>query len=308
MGCHAVDGTQSNANWFNLPNSTIVRGIQLSEHPTSSDPSDLNALKAVNYNLRTSREWDRYRHHRRQVMRLLVDAASQLGHLFTATPRLLVIGAGNCNDLELKICLNHFSEVHLVDIDNVAVGTGVDRQFRKPDSRIRIHGEVDLLKTHQLPCPAAQTVLSACVLSQLIDTVAQHDSTASQAEALAVQIQRLRQNHLQLLTRHCEPNGRIILITDFVSSDTVPELGQRTDEQLASLAVSWLQEGNFFTGLNPFAIKQAWQDDTTLSPLLAGIRIEKPWKWQIGDRYFAVTAILATRNEKRVAPTLVNND
>jgi hypothetical protein len=58
--------------------------------------------------------------------------------------RLLVLGAGNCNDLDLPTLLRTFSEVHLLDVDLEAMTLGVQRQGLHAESPIYLHGNVDV--------------------------------------------------------------------------------------------------------------------------------------------------------------------
>lgn len=55
---------------------------------------------------------------------------------------LLVMGAGNCNDLELSKLVKHFASVTLVDIDKQALEKGV-RQLRS-DKKLVLKGDVDV--------------------------------------------------------------------------------------------------------------------------------------------------------------------
>src|SRR5512145_3246665 len=70
--------------------------------------------------------------HRLAQMRLLLGAAPKGG-------RVCVLGAGNCNDLDLPELAEHFAEVHLVDIDEVALRTAVRGQSSEVKARIRPH-------------------------------------------------------------------------------------------------------------------------------------------------------------------------
>src|SRR3954462_10585267 len=87
-------------------------------------------------NQSTRGQWDWYASHRRAVERLIVPE--------TRGGRICVLGAGNCNDLDLKWLAGAYAEVHLVDIDPAALERAVARQGVADVLAIRSHAPVDL--------------------------------------------------------------------------------------------------------------------------------------------------------------------
>ena len=83
--------------------------------------SQVNRVKDTHLqrNLSTRDCWDGYAHHRSVVTELLVRASS------SDKSSLCVLGAGNCNDLDLQQLQHNFSEIHLVDLDDEAISEGV---------------------------------------------------------------------------------------------------------------------------------------------------------------------------------------
>src|SRR3569623_288448 len=75
-------------------------------------------------------QWDLFAHHRRQIERLIVPPAGG--------GRLYVLGAGNCNDLDLAYLATAYAEARLVDIDPAALDRAVDRQGVKGVRRWRM--------------------------------------------------------------------------------------------------------------------------------------------------------------------------
>src|SRR5262245_33928069 len=73
-------------------------------------------------NRSTSGQWQLFASHRRNLERLLVPEEPERG------ARICVLGAGNCNDLDLKWLMQVYTQVHLVDIDPGAVSEGLRRQ------------------------------------------------------------------------------------------------------------------------------------------------------------------------------------
>ena len=144
-----------------------------------------------------ARRWESFQRHRDRVTSLCVAAARG------GTGRLSVLGAGNCNDVDLPVLLQTFREVHLVDLDSQALQFGVERQLTGGSSgsgRVVLHGGVDMTgiaerlaawSQGQPPqqselrecaelassCPLMElaepfdVVASVCLLSQLIDAV-----------------------------------------------------------------------------------------------------------------------------------------
>ena len=109
--------------------------------------------------------------------------------------RLCVLGAGNCNDLDLPRLAERFAEIHLVDLDATAVTQAVKRQGMEGSAKVHIRAPVDLTgiadslatwcraKTSQdqidavirraVDAPVAlkgpfDVVLSPCILSQIV--------------------------------------------------------------------------------------------------------------------------------------------
>lgn len=59
-------------------------------------------------------------------------------------------------------------------------------------------------------------------------------------------------------------------------------------EQLPSLVASLIEQGNFFTGCNPFALLALLRRDPLLAPLVAEVQFLRPWRWQFIGRTYAV--------------------
>src|SRR3954447_9511200 len=90
------------------------------------------------FNLSTRDHWPHFASHREQIERLLV--ADGLG----GGGRLCVLGAGNCNDLDLPTLAEVFDEIHLVDLDPAALEAAVARQGMLASHKIHRHAPVDL--------------------------------------------------------------------------------------------------------------------------------------------------------------------
>jgi hypothetical protein len=86
-----------------------------------------------------------------------------------------------------------------------------------------------------------------------------------------------------------------VLITDFNSSVSCPELASIADEQLPEFTARLINERNFFTGLNPFVLQAMFQQDPWLRTHMDQVRLSKPWRWSFPTRTYVVCAIRAVR-------------
>lgn len=75
--------------------------------------------------------------HRRRVTDLIVDRS------FRQDSRLAVLGAGNCNDLDLKILAASFAAVDLFDLDAKVLARGIRFQLMESSPCLFMHGDVD---------------------------------------------------------------------------------------------------------------------------------------------------------------------
>jgi hypothetical protein len=251
--------------------------------------------------------------HRQRVMELLVAAASP------GRP-LALLGAGNCNDVDLPELLPHFSEVHLVDWDAEALARAVDRQGVADDRRIVLHGGVDLTGltefwSHPGPPSAEQLaaavdaaqhadwplpratfgcVASLCVLSQLIDMAVQWLGPSHPLRGNLIEALRLR--HLQRLVECLAPGGTGLLLSDFMSSSTAPALLDATESELPKVVAQHLSRGNFFQGLHPGVVWQLVSGDSWFRERVDCSNPTPPWNWNLGNRVYAVSALRFNRH------------
>src|SRR5437868_8579473 len=110
---------------------------------------------------RQSRDaWERYAAHRRKIHALISAADCAPGG------RLCVLGAGNCNDLDLQSLEREFAEIHLVDLDRDAIEDGIARQQLSGCAHVVLHAPCDLIE-EQLPERRFDLVLSAGLITQM---------------------------------------------------------------------------------------------------------------------------------------------
>jgi hypothetical protein len=261
---------------------------------------------------RTTREaWELYAGHRRRVAELLARSGTRRG-------RLCLLGAGNCNDLDLDRLADAFTEVHLVDLDADALAEGVARQAPRASERIVRHAPVDVTgvaarlsawNDHRRPsndealdcvraaeaAPAPElpgpfdAVASVGLLTQLINSA--QLALGGEHPQLVPLIIAIRHRHARLMLELLRPGGEGLLVSEIVSSDTAPELAVVDESQLPELATRLIQSRNFFTGCNPFALQALFQNDSDLAPLVAQVQLLRPWRWQFVNRVYAVSGL-----------------
>jgi hypothetical protein len=264
-------------------------------------PMPTNGLLCVQsaMNRSTRGQWQMYGSHRQQIERLIVPASRGL--------RACVLGAGNCNDLDLQWMLQVYREVHLVDLDADALTQGVKRQQCEQNSKLHRHAPVDLsgvadiiLTWKQSPPDDAQInecqrrlnasdgpvadkaasfdlVLSPCVLSQLLIGV--RDAIGSSHPRYPQLRDALRQCHLRMISNMLAPGGQAVLAIDLVSSEDFPSLASVPNEQAPDLMRALIEKGKCFAALAPRDMRRALahgQQATT------DMRFTAPWIWHLG--------------------------
>ena len=264
------------------------------------------------FNAASRDQWSAFAGHRARVSALLgVGAAPR-------PTRLCVLGAGNANDLDLSALLRAHREVHLVDLDPDALVQGVSRQRVADHPALKRFGGVDV--TGMLDAVAAwssrttltppdlaalagwpssrvalglpgpyDVVASTCLLSQLLGGIflALGKAHPQFPAALAA----LRRGHLRLLSQLAAPGGEAILITDVVSSDTLPSLSSLSDRELPALLPRLARERNHIHGVHPDAIVSVIRHDPVLKGRVAGCETVAPWRWSLHARSYLVWAV-----------------
>jgi hypothetical protein len=264
------------------------------------------------FNQESRDRWESFAGHREKVTRLLGSGVAP------ATGRLCVLGAGNCNDLGLATLLETYREVHLVDLDAEALAAGLRRQSVATHPGLHQHGNfdvtgmLDVMSTWSpqaridptdvaacadvpvqsiaplLPGPF-EVVVSTCLLSQLILYLV-HTVGEGHPQFLML-LQSVRAGHLRLLTHLVAPGGTAILITDVVSSETVPTLGSVPDAALSGLLARLIRERNFFHGVNPAVLDTLATHDPVLRTHKLNQETLSPWRWDLGPRLYLVSAM-----------------
>jgi hypothetical protein len=280
------------------------------------------AASQVALNKETLGDWDVFAAHRRRLMGLLNKERPPAG----SRQRLCVLGAGNCNDLDLALLRQRYAQIDLLDLDGAALSAGVGRQGFSQAPALNLHGNVDLsglldrmagwsahtviadaeleaCRTEPtrtigclLPDASFDAVVSTCLLSQLIDSVV--DAVGIGHSRVHDLVAAVRAGHLRLLMHLLAPGGHGFLVTDLVSSDTAPMLASVPQEGVPALTAQLIAAGNHFLGVAPAQLTAALQTDPMLVAQLRELDYARPWLWTLGPRLYAVYAI---RMQKRPA-------
>ncbi|HWB13124.1 MAG TPA: hypothetical protein VG826_28120 [Pirellulales bacterium] len=145
-----------------------------------------------------------------------------------------------------------------------------------------------------LPGPF-DVAVSAGLLSQLIDGVVL--SLPPTSASFMQLLLSVRSGHLRLLARLTAPGGHGLLITDFVSAATAPELTSLSDDHVGELADRLAATGNFFHGINPVFLPQLFEQDSMLRSLISRVNHRGHWIWNQRSRRYAVLAIEFERRQ-----------
>jgi SAM-dependent methyltransferase len=280
-------------------------------------------------NAGTRGQWALFASHRRRIEQLLDSALPQkspslLGQA-QRLPRLCVLGAGNCNDLDLRLLARRFADIHLIDIDPAALARGIHRQDVAGLNRLHCHAPIDLTglaptfdrwlgvepaaseigaaieAAKTAPPPAVpgpfDVVLSSCVLSQLLGPA--RDRLQVNRHLLPSLGRAIISRHLRMMLQLLSPGGCAVFISDLVSSDTEPALARVPDDSLPELMRSLVQRRRTFAGLDPRAIS------IVLDELGVDRKWCAPWLWHLSPRRtYLVYAVLMRRKlsaERQIA-------
>ena len=275
-------------------------GAERQHHPIVNLWPNRLVERQVRLNRETLDYWSLYRFHREAVARLINQAPQP------PTARLCLLGAGNCNDLDLARFTSRFAQVHLVDLDREAMAKGVERQGPPNPDRIKIHGEVDVtgilktLATWERNHPKRESIghcirevqafgglpflgpfevaVSTCLLTQIIDSVVSVTGSGSIPIDL---VEALRLRHLRLLTELLSPGGVGILVTDFALGRGSGSQPRRDSPPGKSRSVS---PGSSFLAVSPEELGALVRRDAALRSLVHQTWLSPPWLWQQNPR------------------------
>ncbi len=273
--------------------------------------------------------WALYAHHRARLTDALVESAPARGG------RLCLLGAGECNDVDLERLSLAFSEIHLVDIDPVALGRAVSRQKPAVRSCLRPHARVDLsgmgsrlkkwkrrpptvaqladigpLTTQalrgRLPAPF-DVVASVCVLTQM--AFAARDelgdglrgrSDENRDPILPAVRRTLVATHLDTLIALTAAGGASVFVSDLTSSNLFRLDAIAPGRDLRDTMDEIVAAGACYHAANPMLIDELLSREVVRGTIDAPFLLD-PWLWTgtLGRTYF-VYALRLPRGDVRV--------
>jgi hypothetical protein len=256
--------------------------------PDNGGESNMQLLMSQ-ANRKHGKNWDLYEDHRVRLSALAQSVRRGKG--------LCVLGAGNCDDLDLPALIDTFGSVHLVDIDGAALERGIGRLPEGPyRESVVLHADVDLagyfdeidLWERAVPplgelLPRAESrademvsvigagpfdvVLSSCVLSQL--WVPLKRTLVLRAGEWNSVFALMSLTHLFTMVKLTRPGGTSVLATEVASSPV--------QEPNLELLLTLLSE------------------HPDLSRVIANPRLDEPWPWTLDGRTVVVHALLFER-------------
>ena len=262
----------------------------------------------VKVHLRNNRNsaghWSEFAAHREQVTGLALAAG---GAGAEPADRLAILGAGNCNDVDLPALAARYRQIHLVDVDTEAVTGARDRQPPPVAASLTVHAPLDVsgalpklaafrtkpptpAQLEALPNTCADTVvaalpgpfdtvISACILSQIMHGCR---LALGQAPHLKPIAHAFTTGHLRALLRLTRPGGTALFVTDVVSSETYPLQELWSERTPLALLDELEQADNLFSGVGPSYIRRLLARDPVIAPLVTAPRMIEPWLWRLG--------------------------
>jgi hypothetical protein len=247
-------------------------------------------------------DWALYAHHRAR----LTDSIAEMAPA-PASPvgRLCLLGAGNCNDVDLARLAGHFAEIHLVDIDGAALARAVARQ--PPDIRARLHrhAPVDLSGLSprlgawkkqpptfaeveataatgreaivaRLPGPF-DVVASTCVLTQMAFKLTE---VLGEDHLMMGPIrQALVAAHLATLLGLTAAGGTALFVCDLASSNFYPLDELPPERDLREVMADIVDTEVFYQAANPTLVRRLLRRDETLRGRAGEPQLLDPWLW-----------------------------
>jgi hypothetical protein len=238
-------------------------------------------------------------------------------HAPAAPSRLCILGAGNAYDLDLARLATTWREIHLVDIDDAALGRAYARQSPATRARLFLHAPIDLSGLFEridswrqmMVTPSEMAayaddasdriaailparfdlVVSACVLTQM--QLAMLTVLSSSHRLFEATRQLLNVMHLRTLSKLLSTGGRALLVNDITSSALCPRVSLATGDLNAVMAEA-LRSGRCFYAAHPELLQWAGKVDPVLrrtAQLSSPIDV---WRWQNGaEKSFLVYAM-----------------
>lgn len=262
-------------------------------------------------NSSTARQWAMYSSHRHQIEKLITPASPR--------GRICVLGAGNCNDLDLPWLTQVYSQAHLIDLDADSLALAIERQRPSKTASICLWAPFDLsgignilrdwrhapptddqiLKciegiancTTQRPWEMERldVVLSSCVLSQIL--ISARQSIGATHRLYPKLRDALLADHLKMVYRLIKPGGRGVIVIDLASTEDFGPTAGIEEDQLPDLMRSLIAQKKCFNALTPAALSRAAREHFKIT----APTFTAPWLWHLGlAKSFLVFAMVVS--------------
>jgi hypothetical protein len=262
--------------------------------------------------------FDAYSGHRERQTALVTE-----GVPLASEKRLCVLGAGNAYDLDLATLGQHFSEIHLVDIDDQALEGARARQPPEVARKLVLHAPVDLggmfakledwgrmqvTEAEMLAHPARtakelasrlgtfDVVVSACIITQMQLSVL---SALGEEHRLFDAVRHtLALTHLHTLFELTAPGGRAVLVTDVLANQNYRYLDRvPPNANFLALLTDVIAAERVIYAARPGLFHLLFRQDPTLSKQAKFSAPLAAWLWQNGpEMRFLVYAMDLRRN------------
>jgi hypothetical protein len=266
-------------------------------------PTDFLLARERDRNSSTRGAFASYKDHRARQMALLDGVSGE---------RIAILGAGNCNDVDLAALARAFGEVHLFDIDGEALAGAVARQSKEVKRACHLHerdltGVASFLEEwrddppEMMPAQMAawaklaplieeagvfDTVISTCMLSQVAINLRDFFGVVP---ALNSALCAAVVGHLMLAAGLTRPGGILLVVSDCIT-DKFP-IHQEAKRQGPLKAIfSLADQGAAFPGTDPRLVA-----DVLAGTEVAKAEFKDAWIWELTEQAYLVYAIRATR-------------
>lgn len=251
-----------------------------------------------------------YANHRLHLTDLLM-ARPEAARASAEGPRLCVLGAGNCGDLDLERLATRYRSIHLVDIDAEALERATRRQSASTRAALVSIAPLDLsglleplecwknmrITSDEMlahPVRAARSitdsiggpfevVVSACVLSQMHLSV--RNGLTDSHPLFQAAGYTLNLTHLHTLARLATPaSGVALLVSDVATEQMAPLDRAGALGDLRGMLEHQLSVGSVFDAVRPDALVAIACDDPGLVRDFGLSNIVDAWVWKNGPR------------------------
>jgi hypothetical protein len=132
----------------------------------------------------------------------------------------------------------------------------------------------------QLPGPF-DVVVSDCLLSQIAWTFFR---ALGDGALLMDVLDVAMAAHLRALVALARPGGRCLLVTDVVSSETVPVARLAAEHDGEALLARLDGRREMFSGTSPALARVMLRHDPELAPQVSDVSLEAPWLWRVSQQ------------------------